>query len=142
LRGVLFDQPAVIERARQRDDSTDGGRLDLVAGDFFAALPAGADGYILASILHDWDDERALAILRTVRAAITPAGRLLVVEDVLPEGNQPSFSRWLDLLMLVLVGGRERTAEEFRALLAAAGFRLTRVVPTTTAASVIEAIPA
>jgi hypothetical protein len=102
-RGILADRPEVLERARlgAADD-----RLEFVAVDFFQAVPAGADGYILASILHDWDDERAVAILRVVRRAIAPGGRLLLVEEVLPPGDEPSPARWLDLMMLVLTGGR------------------------------------
>ena len=90
-----------------------GDRLDFDAGDMFEGVTAGADGYLLASILHDWDDERALAILRNVRRAIAPGGRLLLVEEVLPGGTEPSPARLLDLLMLVLVGvgsGRSRSS--------------------------------
>ncbi len=140
-RGVLFDLPAVIERARRQAGPVGGDRLDFDAGDMFEGVTAGADGYLLASVLHDWDDERALAILRNVRRAIAPGGRLLLVEEVLPGGTEPSPARLLDLLMLVLPGGRERTIDEFRGLLAGAGFALTGVVPTGAGASVIEARP-
>ena len=143
MRGILFDVPEVIARARQRPIDQDvGARLSLVAGDFFVEVPAGADGYVLASILHDWNDERAVALLRTIRRAIAPGGRLLVVEEVLPPGNEPSLGKFLDLMMLVLLAGRERTAEEFRTLLATAGFELTRIIPTTAGSSMIEAVPA
>lgn len=142
LRGVLFDLPPVIERVRRHapDPALDG-RLELAEGDAFAAVPAGADGYVLATVLHDWDDERALAILRAVRRAILPNGRLLLVEEVLPPGDAPSPARLLDLLMLALIGGQERTEEEFRTLLAAAGFTLARIVPTAVGTCVLEARP-
>ena len=141
-RGVLFDRPPVIERVRDCPaDPSLNGRLELAGGDFFEVVPPGADGYLLAAILHDWNDARATAILRTVRRAIAPGGRLLLVEEVLPPGNVPSPGKFLDLMMLVLVGGKERTAEEFRALLAGAGFALTGIVPTAAGPSVIEAVP-
>lgn len=141
LQGILFDLPPVIERARRSSDQALHGRLELVAGDAFVSVPTGADAYLLAWVLHDWDDERALAILRGVRRVIPRGGRLLVVEEVLPPGDVPSPTRLLDLLMLTLVGGKERTEEEFRELLAAAGFALSRIIPTTVGVSVIEARP-
>ena len=104
-------------------------------------MPAGGDAYILAQILHDWDDDRCVAILEQCRRAIPDHGKLLVVELVLPQGDEPSFGKWLDLHMLVMTGGRERTAPEYDALLRAAGFALTRVVPTAAGASIVEASP-
>ena len=105
-------------------------RCRVAAGDFFATIPEGADACILKSVIHDWDDERATTILRNCRRAVGPGGRVLLAEMVIPPGNDPHVGKLLDLEMLVMVGGRERTEAEFRDLLAAAGLRLARVVPT------------
>jgi hypothetical protein len=142
LRGMLFDLPAVVEGARRELDARGlGDRCDFVAGDFFTAVPAGAEGYLLTGILHDWDDPRSLAILRSCRRAIRPDGRLLIGEQVIPDDPEPFFGKLLDLEMLVLIGGRERTETEYRALLERAGFALQRVIPTAAATSILEAIP-
>jgi hypothetical protein len=109
-----------------------------VAGNFFKGVPPGADAYLLRHIIHDWDDDRSLMILRHCRRATGQGGKLLVVEGVVPPGNEPSVSKFFDLAMMVLPAGMERTEEEYRQLLEAAGFRLTRVVPTRTWVSVIE----
>jgi hypothetical protein len=142
MRGVLFDQPHVIAGASEllRATGVDA-RCELVSGDFFAEVPRNGDAYILSQIVHDWDDERCLAILTTCRRAIAPSGRLLVVELVIAPGNDPDFGKFLDLHMLALVGGRERTQSEYRDLLGEAGFQVTRVVPTAAGASVVEAVP-
>ena len=116
-------------------------RCDYIAGDFFEAVPPGGDAYVLASIIHDWDTERSLAILRNCRRAMGMNATLLLVEAIIPPGDIPSFGKWLDLEMLVCFGGGERTEAEYEELLAQAGFRLTRIVPTRTASSVIEAVP-
>jgi hypothetical protein len=116
LRGVVFDLPEA-----ERNEASLGDRIDFVGGSFFDRVPAG-DTYILSAILHDWDDERAAAILRTIRAAARPHARLLVVESVVAPGNEPSFAKWLDLVMLSLAGGRERDEHQWRALLEANGF--------------------
>src|SRR5438105_3093260 len=141
VKGVLFDQPHVVEagRAAMAEAELDG-RCDVVGGDFFASVPAGADGYILSWIIHDWDDERALAILTNVRKAIAPDGRLLLFEAVVPEGDAPGFAKVIDAFLMPL-GGVERTEAEFAALLAAAGFRLERHVPTLCPQSILEAVP-
>lgn len=139
-RGVTFDLPHVTERARATVDKSGlGGRLEAVAGDFFSAVPA-ADCYTLKMILHDWDDEKSRAILKTLRKSITPGGRVCVIEAVVPAGNTPSPAKLLDINMLVMTGGRERTEAEYAALFAGAGFRLTRVVPCGPA-DVIEGEP-
>jgi C-methyltransferase len=111
------------------------------SGSFFDTVPAGGDAYILKNIIHDWADDKALAILRNIREAIDPAGRLLLVEFVVPEGNGPHPAKLIDLEMLVIVGGRERTADEFRKFLALAGFRLDRVVQTVSPLCVLESTP-
>jgi hypothetical protein len=141
LRGVLFDRPQVVAEAGHPLEAAGlGGRCEVVAGDFFASVPAGGDAYILKRVLHDWDDERAGAILRTCHRAMPGHGRLLAIELVLPPGNDPSLGKLFDLLMLVDLGGRERTEADFRTLLAAAGFELTAVTPTPSLVSVVEAV--
>jgi hypothetical protein len=141
LRGVLFDRPQVTAGARPLLEAQGvADRCATVGGDFFAAVPAGGDVYVLAQILHDWDDERCGVILANCRRAMPPAGKVLVVEQVLPAGNEPAFGKWLDLHMLVLLTGRERTEAEYRALLGAAGFALTRRFLTRSGASVVEGV--
>jgi hypothetical protein len=143
LRGVLFDRPHVIERARENLRAAGlEGRCTVAGGDFFDSVPAGGDAYLLRHIIHDWDDERSLVILRNCRRVISSARRLLVVETVIPPGNGASFAKFLDVNMLVIPGGRERTEAQYRELFGAAGFRLTRVVPTRMEVDVIEAVPA
>lgn len=141
LRGVLFDLPHVVDRARQTMPDDCRARCELVAGDFFRAVPPGADGYLLRHILHDWTDDESATILRCIRSAIPEHGRMLVLESVIPLGNEPFFAKLLDLTMLVIPGGRERTAEEFQTLFATSGFELTRIVPTRTELSLLEARP-
>jgi hypothetical protein len=142
LEGVLFDLPEVIAGATNTlatyglDD-----RCKMIGGDFFQAVPAGADAYMLKHIIHDWDDERALAILRNIRKAMQPSGRLLIVEVVIAPGNEPSFGKLLDLEMLVIPGGRERTSDEYRDLFAGAGFRLAEIHETAAPTSIIEGVP-
>jgi len=120
LRGVVLDLPEV-----DRDESTFGDRLAFVAGDFFKEVPSG-DAYVVSGIIHNWDDERATHILRTIRTAARPHARLLATESVIPSGNDPNGGKWLDLLMLV-IGGRERTEPEWRTLLDGAGFEVEQI---------------
>ncbi|HBB35073.1 MAG TPA: methyltransferase [Cyanobacteria bacterium UBA8803] len=143
LKGTLYDLPPVIEGAKQYLKTTElGERCQVAAGNFFESVPSNADAYILKSIIHDWDDERAIAILKNCHSAITEQGKLLLVEMVLPPGNEPFPGKFLDLEMLVMsTGGRERTEPEFRDLLAAAGFQLTNIIPTRSPLSVIEGVP-
>ena len=141
-RGILFEQPHVIASAEEELVAAGvADRCTFVGGDFFVEVPAGGDAYVLSQILHDWDDERCVAILGQCRRAMPDHGKLLVVELVLPAGDEPSLGKWLDLHMLVLLGGRERTAAEYDTLFRAAGFKLARVVPTSPGPSVVEAIP-
>ncbi len=143
LRGVLFDLPHVIDDAREQVAETSvNDRVEFVSGDFFASVPAGADAYILKSIIHDWDDERALTILKNVRRALKPRSRVLLVEAIIAEGNEQDFGKLIDLEMLVSPGGKERTAAEFRELFTRAGLKLNRIVPTKSPFSVIEAVAA
>ncbi len=139
MKGVLFDLPHVIERAKERIHAS--GLLDrckLVAGSFFDAVPEGADAYILRHIIHDWDEEKCLTILRNCHRAMQPESKLLVIESVIPPGNEPFHSKFLDLVMLLIPGGKERTEAEYRTLFERAGFELTRIVPTGTEVSVVE----
>jgi hypothetical protein len=139
LRGLLFDLPGVAERARANLAAAGlAGRCDVIGGNFFESVVSGADAYLLRHIIHDWDDEECVRILKNVRSAMNDGGRLLVVESVIPPGNAPSFGKLLDLTMLVIPGGKERTEEEYRELFAAAGFRLARIVPTAAEVCVIE----
>ena len=141
-RGVLFDLAQVIASARNRmEEAEQSTRCEFVAGDFFTAVPSGGDLYVLKKVIHDWDDERATVILSNCRRAMAAAGRLLLIEPVVPEGNDPSFSKLLDLLMLVWTsGGLERTRAEHEALLSAAGFKLRRVIPTHVGVDMLEAV--
>lgn len=142
-RGVIFDLPAVIEGAvHQVAVRGLADRCRCIAGDFFEGVPEGGDGYLLASIVHDWDDRASAAILRSCRKAMTDEARLLLVEMVIPPGDEPFFGKLLDLEMLACFGGRERTEEEYRDLLGAAGFECARIVSTQAPASIIEARPA
>jgi SAM-dependent methyltransferase len=142
IRGVLFDLPAVADRAREVvAGAAVSDRCRIVGGDFFDSVPSSGDAYLLRHVIHDWEDGEAIAILGNCRDAMQPGGRVLVVETVIPSGNEPCFGKWLDLMMLV-VGGRERTREQYGDLFSAAGLRLTRVVPTAHEVSVIEGVRA
>jgi len=137
--GVLFDAPSVIAGARELEGAGVADRCEKVAGDFFQSVPQGGDAYLLKWILHDWDDERSVAILTNCRRAMAEDGKVLLIEAVLPPGNDPHFGKLIDLNMLVMTGGRERTEEGYRRMLEASGLRLTRVVPTPSPMSVVEA---
>jgi len=142
MQGILFDLPAVAERARRFiTDAGLSGRCLIEGGDFFSSVPAGADAYVMRHIIHDWEDSDAITILRNCREAVNAGGRILVVEMVIPPGNEPGFGKWLDLMMM-LVGGRERTEEEYRLLFSAAGLTLHRVVPTASDVSILECVEA
>ena len=142
LRGMLVDLPNVVARARANFAAAGlGERCQVVAGNFFESVPAGADAYLLRHIIHDWDDEKSTLILRNIHRALAGRGKLLLVEGVIQPGNEPSFTKLLDLTMLVIPGGKERTEAEYRDLLAGAGFQLDRIVPTPSEVSVIEAVP-
>jgi hypothetical protein len=121
LRGIVFDLPETV-----RDEASFGERCTFVAGDFFASVPVG-DVYVLSTVLHDWDDERACAILETVRRAAPPGARVLVLDSVVAAGNEPHSAKWLDLLMLTLFDGRERDETEWRGLLERAGLEPVRL---------------
>jgi hypothetical protein len=130
LRGIVFDLPETV-----RDEAALGDRIEFVEGSFFERVPEG-NVYILSTILHDWDDEPAAAILRTIRAAAPPEARLLILDAVVPPGNEPGGGKWLDLLMLTVAGGKERTEAQWRELLDAGGFE-----PVRFHEALIEAVP-
>jgi predicted O-methyltransferase YrrM len=139
MRGLVFDQPHVVEGAKK--PLTEAGlaaRCETVGGDFFHKVPS-ADAHIMSFILHDWDDARSTTLLKNCHAALPAHGKLLVVEVVLPEGNAPSLGKLIDMEMLAFTGGLERTESEYRALLAGAGFRVERILPTHAPCSLIEA---
>ena len=143
LKGVLFDRGAVIARAENDRHVTAKGiteRCRLESGNFFEAVPTGGDAYIMKYILHDWNDEACVRVLTNCRAAMNENGKVLVVDHVIAPGNDPSWGKLLDIQMLI-IGGRERTKEEFAALFAAARLKLTRVVPTKCSLSIVEGIP-
>jgi ubiquinone/menaquinone biosynthesis C-methylase UbiE len=141
LKGLLFDVPQVIADA-QRHVEAEGvaRRCELASGDFFESVPAGADAYLMKHIIHDWDDARAHTILRNCHRAMPADGKLLLVEMVVPAGNEPHFAKIQDLEMMLSPGGLERTEGEFRALFTAAGFELTRIIPIASPMSVIEGV--
>lgn len=142
-RGVLYDLPHVVTEAPALLAAHGmSERVTVESGNFFeAVLPEGHAAYLLSHIIHDWDEERCRTILTHCRHAIAPEGRLLIVEMVLPEGDEPHPGKLLDMMMLVGPGGQERTASEYAALLASAGFEMARVVPTASAVSIVEAVP-
>jgi len=141
--GTLLERSQVAEMARRSiERSALAPRYHVVAGDFFQSVAAGGDLYLLKKVVHDWDDARAIAILRGCRGAMKPTSRILLLEPVIGEPNAPDFAKLLDLLMLVVTGGQERSEDAHRRLLAAAGLRLTRVIPTASTISIVEAVPA
>jgi len=142
MNGTFFDRPHVVEQARASIPADVGrDRCTLIGGDFFASVPAGGDLYLLRHIVHDWDDDRALRILSNCRRAMARRGKLLLVESVIRSGDEPSLGKVMDLAMLAVTGGAERTEPEYRDLLEASGFRLARVIPTSADIHVIEAVP-
>jgi hypothetical protein len=142
LRGILYDQPHVVAGARPTLEAAGvADRCAIIGGDFFERVPAGGDAYLLKHILHNWDEPRCAAILRNGRAALPADGRLLVVETLIPPGNEPSYGKYLDLGMLVLLPGCERTEAQYGELLEATGFTLSRVIGTRSELSVLEAMP-
>jgi len=140
--GLVFDQPHVVAEApallttRAMSD-----RIATQGGDFFESVPAGYDACILSHIIHDWEDNRAVQILENCRAAIQPNGKLLILEWVLPEGDTPHVAKVVDINMMMLMGGEERTGSQYGRLLEQAGFRMNRIIPTACECSIVEAVP-
>jgi SAM-dependent methyltransferase len=142
VKGVLFDAPQVIEGAQSKIAAAGlANRVETVAGDFFKSVPEGGDAYIMKWIIHDWDDEKSNAILRNCRKQMKANGKLILVDCVVPETDEPHFSKFIDLNMLVMTGGKERTQKEFAQLLTDAGFKLVRVIHTDLPTSIVEAEP-
>jgi hypothetical protein len=140
LQGILFDRPHVLAEADDLlRDAGVADRCRVVTGSFFDSVPEGGDAYVLKSVLHDWGDDDSTTILRACRRAIGPDGRLLVVERIAGRPNEGAETKFSDLNMLVMPGGRERTLEEFAVLFEAAGFRLEGETPTASGFSVVEA---
>ena len=142
-RGVLFDLAHVVTEAPAllRAHGVES-RVSIEHGSFFESVPAGGDAYILSHIIHDWNPEQCATILGNCRRAMKPGAKLLIVEFVLPEGDTPHFGKLVDMVMLAIPGGEERTPEEYRTLLASSGLEMTRVVPTTSDVSIVEAVVA
>jgi hypothetical protein len=140
MQGILFDLPHVIERGREHLAQLGvADRCRTESGSFFDAVPAGADAYFMKHIIHDWDDEDCLTILRNCREAMSDDATLVVCEKVVPHGNAPSYAKTMDLVMLALTdGGRERTEAQFRDLFARASLRLTRIIPTDVGNALLE----
>jgi hypothetical protein len=142
LKGILFDLPHVADGARGLMASAGlSDRCEIHGGDFFADVPAGGDVYILSWIIHDWDRGRAVSILKRCRQAMPTTGRLLLVEAVIPPGNEPHAGKIMDFVMLTALGGQERTKEQYEDLLQEAGFRLSAVVQTASPMCIIEGSP-
>jgi len=142
LHGCLFDQSSVIEKAKSFLEAQGViSRCNLISGTFFESVPKNFDAYLMKSIIHDWDDEKALAILKNCRAAIPKHGKLLLLEAVLGKDNAPHPDKWMDVYMMAIYGSRERTEQEFRKLLSASKFELKKVIALPGANAVIEAQP-
>lgn len=143
MRGILFDLPQATARARTELEAAGvADRCEIVEGDFFETVPEGGEAYLLKYILHDWDDEQCQKILGNCRRAMARGARLVVVESLIPPGNEPHYGKYLDVSMLVITKGRERTEQEYGSLFRETGFTPSRMVPTRAELSVIEAIAA
>ena len=142
MRGTLYEVPHVVDGARNGPLTPVMDRCTLTSGDMFSSVPAGADAYIMKHIIHDWPDDVCIGILTACRKGVNPGGKLLVVDNVILPGNDFSPSKFLDLQMLIFPGGRERTEKQFRDLFTAAGWKLSRVIPTAAADSIVEGVPA
>jgi hypothetical protein len=142
MRGTLYEMPHVLEGAKNGPLKLVMERCTLASGDMFRSVPAGADAYLMKHIIHDWPDDRCVQILKACRRGVNSGGKLLVVDNVIHPGNDFSPGKLLDLQMLIFPGGCERTEKQFRALFAASGWQLTRILQTAAADSVVEGVPA
>ena len=141
VKGVLYDLPHVVADAPKLLEAHGvADRVTIESGSFFERVPGGHDAYLMSHIIHDWDDGENATILKNVREAMKPDGKLLIVEMLLPEGDDPHMGKMLDMMMMLVPGGEERTPSEYAELLAPNGFRVERVVPTASAVSVVEAV--
>ena len=134
LRGILFDLPEIIATVNVYE------KIQPIAGNFFESVPTGGDAYLMRWIMHDWNDRKSSIILKNCHQAMPDQGKLLLVESIIPPGNEPSPAKFLDVLIMTGTGGQERTEKEYRSLLQASGFELTRVIPTESMSSIIEAV--
>ena len=140
VQGILFDLPGVIKGAGELLEKEGvSARVELVSGDFFQSVPKSADIYMMKHIIHDWDDTSSIKILKNIRSAMNDDGKVLIIEMVVPESNEPSPSKIMDILMMIMEGGKERTEEEYRTLLASADLKLIRIIPTKSPYSLVEA---
>ncbi len=141
MKGILAETPSVIQKARRLiQERRLEDRCQLVDCDFFKEIPAGSDAYLMSHILHDWPDEKCRQILSNCRRAMNNGSKLLIVEMIVPSGNEPHISKLLDLEMMVITGGLERTENEYKELLETSGFKLSRIIPTKEGISIIEGI--
>jgi len=141
IEGTVLDIPSVIQKTREIIKASSlGNRLKAIECNFFKSIPKGSDAYLLSNILHDWPDDKCIQILNNCRKAMNDDSELLVMEMMIPLGNEPSIAKLLDLEMLVTTGGRERTEAEFRELLKTSGFKLTRIIPTNENVYIMEAL--
>jgi hypothetical protein len=141
-KGVLAEIGHVVEGAKPRIAAAGlANRCEAVECDFFKAVPAGGDAYVMKHIIHDWDDKRASTILNNIRTSMgDKGGKVILMETVIPDGPQPHLGKFIDIEMLAYPGGRERTANEFRELFAGCGFEVTQIVPTKSPLSLVEAV--
>jgi hypothetical protein len=138
----VFELPQAAAEARTfLSNNSLASRCEVIEGNFFDSIPTGYDAYMLAHVLHDWEDARAVSILRNCRRSVPLSGRLLIVEALLPDNDAPHHGKMIDLLMLAVTGGAERTKSDFSKLLAAAEFAVARIIATPTHQSIIEAVP-
>jgi hypothetical protein len=142
LKGTLYDVPNVVADACDGPLKSVMERCTLASGDMFSSVPTGADAYIMKHIIHDWPDDLCIKILKACRKGVNPGGKLLVVDHVIQPGNDFAPGKFLDLQMLIFPGGCERTEKQFRDLFAAAGWKLSRVIPTAAAEFIVEGVPA
>lgn len=141
VKGVLYDTPAIVAEAEKLlKEHGVADRCETVGGDFFETVPPGGDVYIMKHIIHDWNDEQCITLLQNCRQAMTEGGKVLVVEMVVPEGNEPSLAKFLDLQMLQFLPGCERTEKEFEEVFDKAGLKLTRIIPTMSPFSILEGV--
>jgi hypothetical protein len=140
LKGTLYEVPHVLEGAKAGALKQYMDRCTLASGDMFSSVPAGADAYIMKHIIHDWPDDACVKILKACRQGVNPGGKLLVVDCVIQPGNDFSPGKFLDLQMLIFPSGRERTELEFRKLLEASGWKLSRIIPTAAGESIVEGV--
>ena len=138
LQGVLFDQKEITQNLSDQISEFIPNNCKILSGNFFDSIPQGGDVYVMKLILHDWDDAQAVSILKNCSRVLPPNGKLLVIEGIILDGNQFDPHKQLDISMMLIFGGRERTKKEFSAIFEQAGLKLSRVIPTSTRLSIME----